>query len=50
MGGIRMMDIVNLHAIMDHYRRQVKQRKMTSGEKRALSLRREDQRLNGQTS
>ncbi|WP_203246399.1 hypothetical protein [Sporosarcina beigongshangi] len=45
-----MMDFVNLHAIMDNYRRQTQRRRMTSGEKRALSLRKEDQRLNGQKS
>lgn len=45
-----MLDFVNLHAIMDDYRRQTKQRKMTSGEKRALLLRKEDERLNGQKS
>ncbi|WP_342509720.1 hypothetical protein [Sporosarcina sp. FSL K6-2383] len=44
------MDLVNLYAIMDDYRRQTQLRKKTSGEKRALSLRKEDQRLNGQKS
>ncbi|MEK5039366.1 hypothetical protein [Sporosarcina sp. FSL K6-3457] len=45
-----MMDLVNLYAIMDDYRRQTQQRRMTSGEKRTLSLKKEEQRLNGQKS
>ncbi|MFJ7933366.1 hypothetical protein [Sporosarcina sp. NPDC096371] len=45
-----MMNFANLHAILDEYRRQTRRQRMTSGEKRALALRKEDQRLNGQKS
>ena len=43
-----MIDIVNLQAVVEEHRRQIMPRRMTSGEKRVLSLQKEDRRLNGQ--
>ncbi len=43
-----MIDVVNLQAIVEEHRRQLKPKRVTSGEKRILSLQKEDIRLNGQ--
>ena len=45
-----MMTFVNFQAIAENYRRQAQQKRITSGERRILSLRKEEERLNGQMS
>ncbi len=43
-----MIDVVSQQAIVEDYRRQMKSEKITSGDKRVLSLQKEDRRLDGQ--
>jgi hypothetical protein len=43
-----MIDVVNLQAMVEDYQRKMKPKRMTSGERRVLSLQKEDRRLNGQ--
>ena len=45
-----MMTFINFQEIAETYRRQAQQRRITSGEIRLLALRKEEERLNGQTS
>lgn len=43
-----MTNYVNFQAIAENHKRQAHQRRITSGEKRILSLQKEEERLNGQ--
>ncbi|CAM3167335.1 hypothetical protein FITA111629_07360 [Filibacter tadaridae] len=43
-----MIDIVNLQALLDDHQRKTKPKRVASGEKRVVSLQREEKRLNGQ--
>ena len=43
-----MTNYVNFQAIAEDYKRQAQQRRITSGERRILSLQKEEERLNGQ--
>jgi hypothetical protein len=43
-----MMNVVNMHAVVEDYQRRTRRLRKTSGERRALALRREEGRLYGQ--
>jgi hypothetical protein len=45
-----MLDFMNLQAIVENHQKQMRPKRMTSGERRVLSLQKEDRRLNGQKS
>ncbi|NYF24813.1 hypothetical protein [Sporosarcina sp. JAI121] len=43
-----MINVLNLQAVVDDHHSRVKPKRMTSGQRRVLSLQKEDSRLNGQ--
>jgi hypothetical protein len=45
--GMSLMYEMSMRALVDDYRRRTKQPRMTSGERRVRSLRKEEGRLNG---